>query len=416
MAKPPDVNDTLRRDGWHGVEDVLRGARPIPPENGTPKKPEDDAAGGTGAERFAPEPVDLVDLLAKEFPPLDWRISDVLVQGAVGWIGGPPKLAKSLVGLHACLCVASGAKFLGKFDVVRGRALYVSEEDPERIVYRRVQRLWKAVGTAPERDRFRAVVKAGFLIDREPCVEWLRDELARQHADLVVLDVLNRMHHRQGNDAAEMIPLLAALDKVRTESGSSIWIVAHFKKPQPGQAHDAGGAMLAGSVALHGFSECSIYMDRAKDGQRRLAFEAKEFDGHKPMFLRIGSTANGDDEKADPDDDSSPIYLQAVEPPDNADKGEANRELARRALGKAWEQAGRPACGVPKGVIMAALKEIGGKFGEKTLLNHLKALALALPSKQGRQHELRFHPSPTSAETVDVSSDLFDAPEGERAE
>ncbi|MBI5367931.1 MAG: AAA family ATPase [Planctomycetes bacterium] len=203
-----------------------------------------------------------MDVLAVQHPPLPWIIDGILVRGAVGWIAGPPKTYKSWIGLHACLCLASGAPFLGRYATTLGRALYLSEEDPERIAYRRVQRLWHGLGRPPEAGRFRIACHAGFRLDKPECLDWLLGYLREWPADLVLLDVFNRLHSADLKDSAAMTGLLAGIDRLRRETGAAFLTVAHFRKAQANQANDVGGAMLAGSVSLHGFSEASLYLSK----------------------------------------------------------------------------------------------------------------------------------------------------------
>lgn len=348
------------------------------------------------AAQFTAKPSDLVEILQVQHPPLPWLVRDVFVKGAVGWIGGPPKLGKSMLALHACLSIASGTPFLGRFPTTRGRALYISEEDPERIVCRRAQRMWAALDASPEKDRFRVLCKSGFRLDREECMTWLRRSLTEWPADLVVMDVFNRLHQKEGNDAGAMVPLLAGLDEVRGQTGCSILIVAHFRKAQAGQSRDSLGGQLAGSVALHGFSECSIYLDRSPDGKQRLAFEAKEFDPHRDLHLHIGppATETEDEEEMDVNDETTPIVLRAVDPPDVRLKKAQNVMLARAALERAWNKAGGPSDGVS---LKQILDEMNGIYTPRTLQRHLLAMSVQLDGRWGEHHESRYHPNPTAA-------------------
>lgn len=337
--------------------------------------------------------VSLGELLRTEFPPIDWLVSRILVQGAVGWIGGPPKLGKSMIGLHLALCVSSGMPFLGEFAVKRGRALYVSEEDPPRISFRRVQRM--LAGTESEMldgDSFRILSKAGFKLDREDHLAWLRKQLAAWKPKLVVFDVFNRLHTSEVNKAEDMLPIMQALDRIRLDHECSILTVIHFKKPQEGQDQSSPGGMIAGSLALHAFSECSIYL-RKREEKVRLCFEAKEFEPLKDMTLEIES---------DEADETSRISLSCDGVPDNAEVGATNRQASVTALMLAWEKAGKPEDGILISEAMAEVKLLGWEFSERTLKRHLISSGyrplLGWFAGPGSGRAVRFHPERRTSE------------------
>ncbi len=376
--------------------------RPASPSDG---RTESGAARASVTKRFTPTLVDAVEVFSVNLPPLAWLIEDVIVKEANGFIGGPPKCFKSFVGVDACLAVATGTKFLRRFSVTPGRALYVSEEDGVRIVHRRVKRMIEGRGIAPESGRFQFLVHSGFMLDRPECVAWLHEYLVGFPADLVVLDVLSKLHTRQGNDAAEIIPLMKDLDAVRTQHGCSILVVAHFRKTQPGMSKDVqAGQRLAGTVGIHGSSESSIFLTRVGDDVR-IGFEQKEADPHPDMLLTVGSGGEpvvGTLSNEGHDDGTSPIVLMATNPADRRKTRDRNAELALEALTAAWEAAGKPTDGVGKGAIMVEVNKLGGTFCDKTLRSLLSnpKNKKRLPGTHGPNHEAHFHPDPEALSQI----------------
>ena len=80
------------------------------------------------------------ELRDKEFPPIKWAIPGILPAG-VTLFGGREKMGKSWLAFSLCVAVSTGGHTLGKMPVEKGKALYLSLEDPERRLYKRIRRL-----------------------------------------------------------------------------------------------------------------------------------------------------------------------------------------------------------------------------------------------------------------------------------
>src|SRR5215212_7321121 len=103
----------------------MRGPQQMPPE---------------WRRRNAPTTFNGNELRDKQFPPITWAIPDILPAG-VTLFGGREKMGKSWLGFSLCIAVATGGYALGKMPVERGISLYLSLEDPERRLHKRIRRL-----------------------------------------------------------------------------------------------------------------------------------------------------------------------------------------------------------------------------------------------------------------------------------
>jgi AAA domain len=90
--------------------------------------------------RVAPVTFTGNELRDKQFAPITWAIPDILPAGAT-LFGGREKMGKSWLGFSLCIAVATGGYALGKMSVEQGDALYLSLEDPERRLHKRIRRL-----------------------------------------------------------------------------------------------------------------------------------------------------------------------------------------------------------------------------------------------------------------------------------
>jgi AAA domain len=69
-----------------------------------------------------------------------WAIPSILPAGGT-LFGGREKMGKSWLAFGLCIAVATGGYALGKMPVEQGHALYLSLEDPERRLHKRIRRL-----------------------------------------------------------------------------------------------------------------------------------------------------------------------------------------------------------------------------------------------------------------------------------
>ena len=93
-----------------------------------------------GIEDEPPETFTGNQLRDKEFPPIKWAVPDILPAG-VTLFGGREKMGKSWLAFGLCIAVATGGVALGTKRVEQGDALYLSLEDNERRLRRRVAKL-----------------------------------------------------------------------------------------------------------------------------------------------------------------------------------------------------------------------------------------------------------------------------------
>src|ERR1041385_2966234 len=64
----------------------------------------------------------------KDLPPIEWLVEDFIPKGALVTLFGAPGLGKSFLALDACMCVASGMPWLGRYAVEQGHTVYLPFE------------------------------------------------------------------------------------------------------------------------------------------------------------------------------------------------------------------------------------------------------------------------------------------------
>lgn len=226
----------------------------------------------------------LSELLSVPDEPIPWLAERLLVAGANGMIGGEPKTLKSWLALYLGLCLALGLPIFGRYHVPQPvRVLYLQEEDGKRRVRRRIRQLLAGLeAEAPKDEFFRYAIKVGLLFDDEEGVKQLRAELAEFKPAIVIGDVFELMHLKDGDKRAEMKPIFRTLDRLRDEFGCGFLLADHFKKSALGGSR-RGGQRLAGTVGKHAWVEGSIYIFPTQ-AKNRVAVETELKDGAPESF------------------------------------------------------------------------------------------------------------------------------------
>lgn len=263
---PEDETDTAPRAEDEGPREgqAMPAAGPVPAQTPPPEAPDLTI----GADAFLAAP-----------PPLTWDVESVRVQGDHGWTGGAPKSMKGLISLEEARAQATGTLFLNKFSTRRARVLYASEEDRRERLHRRYHAM--LAGRVPEEtpgpDDLRFLIKAGVRLDTKAGVKILRDAIARHRSEVVILEHFDKLHAKDPNKPEQMKPLLDALDRIHQDLGCVFRVQKHNKKTQPGQGKRTG-EMLAGTIALFGWGESSMYLTLLRKGLAMVECEAKDGD------------------------------------------------------------------------------------------------------------------------------------------
>ena len=240
------------------------------------------------------EPVSI--LLSAPEEPLEWGIEGMQPVGANGWRIAPPKVGKSWDMIEECYCLATAQPVYGHFRVTKPRrVMVIEEEDPKHRVKRRIERIIRAHGGLSPSDEFLKVsIKKGFRLDDPKWREVLEFEIKSFKPEFCYLDVFNRLHAKDINDAQAMSEIVLFLDQLNRDYGTAFIILHHDRKNgQGGDAHNE----IMGSRVLGGFADATIFFARTKEkGVLRVSVALKDEPeaGFEPEFLiRLMDTEDG---------------------------------------------------------------------------------------------------------------------------
>lgn len=217
-------------------------------------------------------------LMAQKDQEIKWLINGLVKTESIGFIAGEPKTYKSWLALHIAQAVSTGGKFLGEFIVPKpGRVLLVQEEDQQGTVVQRSRLLRKGHSFAEPADgNLLFLIHSGLRVDDETKLNKFRSDLTdlqskSQLPDLIIFDVLNKLHNGSDTDQAHATKVMNAFENIRRDFGCAVLIIHHFRKG----ASSRGNQRLRGSGVFAGWSENSLYCSKVKDGRIHVEVENK---------------------------------------------------------------------------------------------------------------------------------------------
>lgn len=232
-----------------------------------------------------------------------WLVKNIWTEGSVGFIAGAPKSYKSWFALDLAVSMATGMPFLNNpdFGIIGGkkRVLYIAEEDNASLIRDRLDYIIDAKDphlnpdgwVEPVRVDGRLLlrrhlpkedmnlymhVRKGFNLADESWLEWLEEMVENHNLDAVIIDTLSTTAGGVDIDKSSelMSRILNPLRQVSHRTKVAIALVHHNRKdsntgkqgdsPTSGLSDRAGRDML-GSVALHAWVDCALYVRAKQD-------------------------------------------------------------------------------------------------------------------------------------------------------
>ncbi len=253
--RQPDQKDTNDLFCLLGPEELARqlaNARRVEPETATQTAPQDKK----------PVTYSLRELMQRQFEDVAFLVFGMLTQG-VYILGGKPKVGKSWLSLHLLLCIAYGLRVFGTLPSTKGMALYISLEDHDRRLWKRVKQILRQ---EPTDDLHFTTLwpRIG-----QGCVEQL-DEWLTDHAGtkLIIIDTLARIkppRAKNGDIYAEDYAAVSAFKELSERHGITVILVHHLRKAGSDDPTDT----LSGTTGLAGGVDGTLILTR-KTGSKAL--------------------------------------------------------------------------------------------------------------------------------------------------
>ena len=184
----------------------------------------DESSGVEQGDRFRfLEADDLRDL-----PPQEWLVPGIIPKGALVGFVSPPERFKTFTMIDLILSVASGGKWLGRYETAQGPSILVLAEGSHGLPKR----------VAAWEDHCGAEAAAHFVVEAVPLMDdiatnaFIREvKQAVPNPVLIIFDTLARcMVGGDENSARDMGLVIANADRVRQATGATVILVHHTTK------------------------------------------------------------------------------------------------------------------------------------------------------------------------------------------
>lgn len=188
--------------------------------------------GRTDESELDPEPEDHDTFLNAE--PPGWLVEGLWPRGAYGVTAAPKKAGKTWSALDLAIAVASGGKWLGKFQCQQGKVVYALGEGSRFAALQRVRAIAEFHGVSVEElirsDQFVPVLQP-VQITNAKHLQKVREWMDKYQPSLLVIDPFYLSQGgANGTNLAEMGETLREIQVICNSRNCSLMFVHHFKK------------------------------------------------------------------------------------------------------------------------------------------------------------------------------------------
>ncbi len=271
LKEKGDVSDFLQD---HTIEDLLREVGKTPHFRADAKL----------AEAQKPFLVVPSEILPAGGGDVSWIIPGVIHKGAKGLIVAQPKAGKSMIALDLAIAISSGQSWLGLQPERSVNTAVVSREDGPQMTQHRLREFARGRGLAFNNLKNLYVntfeQKATFSIENDDDLGEICTSLKKEGVELVIFDVLNKLHGAEENDNTKMTAIMSRFDIIRAETGSDVCVIHHdAKNSAPGAKKPRG----ASSIDSWWDWKISISVSADDDSRKEVYFASKAGQPHAPI-------------------------------------------------------------------------------------------------------------------------------------
>ena len=214
----------------------------------------------------------------------------LLPEQGILFIGGEPKVGKSLLVANLALSLAAGVDRLG-FPIPASRRVLVCQfELPVAQFVSRLALMRRALGAAADQNLLVDTRAAGHLLSAPQGLNHFVSAARSAAADVIVLDPLYSTHDQDENDTRAMAALCQSLLRLRDASGAALVVVHHVRKSIG--RHEIGSA-FRGSSALHAVGDSYVLLTRPSPqlATIELRFQFRYAAAQTPRLLDLDARA-----------------------------------------------------------------------------------------------------------------------------
>jgi hypothetical protein len=203
----------------------------------------------------------LAQLLAEQpaAPPPGWIEPGLLPPQGILFVGGEPKVGKSLLVANLALALAAGQDCAGFHVPAARRVVMCQFELPVAQFVSRLAAMRRSLGPAADQNLLVDTRAAGHLLSAPQGLNHFLLAAREASAEVIILDPLYSTHDRDENDTRSMAALCQSLLRLRDASKAALVVVHHVRKSI---GRDEIGRAFRGSSALHAVGDSYLLLTR----------------------------------------------------------------------------------------------------------------------------------------------------------
>src|SRR6266571_989539 len=203
----------------------------------------------------------LAQLLAEQpaVPPPGWIEPGLLPPQGILFVGGEPKVGKSLLVANLALALAAGEDRAGFHVPAARRVLICQFELPVPQFVTRLAAMRRALGAAADNNLLVDTRASGHLLSAPQGLNHFLSAARAASAEVIVLDPLYSAHDQDENDTRSMAALCQSLLRLREAAKASLIVVHHVRKSI---TREEIGSAFRGSSALHAVGDSYLLLTR----------------------------------------------------------------------------------------------------------------------------------------------------------
>ncbi len=224
----------------------------------------------------------------------EWLVPDLVPQKTVTLFSGDGGTGKSLLALQLAVSVAASRAWIGK-PVSEGSVIYISAEDDDDELHRRVDDILRAEGEtydAIEGLTLRSLAGEDALLAVESQVALMKSELfseldqraADETPALIVIDTLADVYPANENDRAKVRQFIGILRGLALKRNCAVMLLGH-----PSLSGLNTGSGTSGSTAWNNSVRSRIYLSRITDNGFEMDPDRRVLTSMKSNYGRVGS-------------------------------------------------------------------------------------------------------------------------------